>query len=133
MPGQNDTLVNAELARVLDISERTLLRLRNATLSSLKSKGTGHLYKVSEVERVLREKLINANPPLLKNFVEPYLFKNEMINKYDNFSLREKGWIFSSTTIPFSFRIGRNFKNPLYEDTNASCNIYFDRKAALIS
>lgn len=25
------------------------------------------------------------------------------------------------------WRVGRNFKNPLYEDKNASCNIYFDR------
>ena len=26
------------------------------------------------------------------------------------------------------WRIGRNFHNPLYEDTKASCNIYFDRR-----
>ncbi|CDN30509.1 Toprim domain protein [Mucinivorans hirudinis] len=26
------------------------------------------------------------------------------------------------------WRVGRNFHNPLYEDTKASCNIYFDRR-----
>ena len=26
------------------------------------------------------------------------------------------------------WRVGRNFRNPLYEDTKASCNIYFDRR-----
>lgn len=30
--------------------------------------------------------------------------------------------------IPGNWRIGRNFLNPLYEDSKASCNIYFDRR-----
>lgn len=29
--------------------------------------------------------------------------------------------------IGFPLRPGKNFKNPLYEDKNASCNVYFDR------
>ena len=29
--------------------------------------------------------------------------------------------------LPGNWRIGRNFLNPLYEDSKASCNIYFDR------
>jgi hypothetical protein len=31
--------------------------------------------------------------------------------------------------IPGSWRVGRNFLNPLYEDRKASCNIWFDRRA----
>jgi hypothetical protein len=31
--------------------------------------------------------------------------------------------------IKTSWRVGRNFLNPLYEDQKASCNIYFDRKS----
>lgn len=31
--------------------------------------------------------------------------------------------------IGFPIRLGKNFKNPLYQDRNASCNIYFDRHA----
>jgi len=27
------------------------------------------------------------------------------------------------------WRVGRNFFNPLYEDSRASCNIYFDRRS----
>ena len=30
--------------------------------------------------------------------------------------------------IKTEWRLGKNFRNPLYEDHNASCNIYFDRK-----
>ncbi len=30
--------------------------------------------------------------------------------------------------IPFPFRVGRNFLNPLYADKNASCNVFFDRR-----
>lgn len=29
--------------------------------------------------------------------------------------------------IPFEFRLGKNFKNPFYDDKNASCNVYYDR------
>ena len=27
-----------------------------------------------------------------------------------------------------TWRVGRNFLNPLYEDSKASCNIYFDQQ-----
>ena len=30
--------------------------------------------------------------------------------------------------IPGSWRVGRNFLNPLYEDRHASCNVYFDKR-----
>lgn len=33
--------------------------------------------------------------------------------------------------IPGNWRIGRNFLNPLYEDSKASCNIYFDRRSGI--
>lgn len=31
--------------------------------------------------------------------------------------------------IACNWRVGRNFLNPLYQDNNASCNIYYDRKS----
>ncbi len=31
--------------------------------------------------------------------------------------------------LPGTWRVGRNFKNPFYNDTRASCNIYFDRRS----
>ncbi len=33
--------------------------------------------------------------------------------------------------LPGNWRIGRNFLNPLYEDSKASCNIYFDRHSGM--
>ena len=33
--------------------------------------------------------------------------------------------------IPGDWRVGRNFKNPFYDDTKASCNIYFDRRSGM--
>lgn len=32
------------------------------------------------------------------------------------------------TTCPVPFRIGKKFLNPLYKDTKASCNVYYDRR-----
>ena len=31
--------------------------------------------------------------------------------------------------LPGNWRIGRNFLNPLYEDSKASCNVYYDRRS----
>lgn len=31
--------------------------------------------------------------------------------------------------IAFDFKPGKNFKSPLYDDKQASCNIYFDRRS----
>ena len=31
--------------------------------------------------------------------------------------------------IPGSWRVGRNFLNPLYKDTKPSCNVYLDRRS----
>src|SRR5690606_35967991 len=33
--------------------------------------------------------------------------------------------------LPGTWRVGRNFKNPFYDDTKASCNIYFDRRSGM--
>src|SRR5690554_4728914 len=33
--------------------------------------------------------------------------------------------------LPRTWRVGRNFKNPFYDDTKASCNIYFDRRSGM--
>ena len=33
--------------------------------------------------------------------------------------------------ITCDWRVGRNFHNPLYKDTKASCNIYFDRRSGI--
>ncbi|MCQ4139551.1 toprim domain-containing protein [Chryseobacterium sp. EO14] len=33
--------------------------------------------------------------------------------------------------LPGDWRVGRNFKNPFYDDTKASCNIYFDRRSSM--
>ena len=33
--------------------------------------------------------------------------------------------------LPGDWRVGRNFKNPFYEDTKPSCNIYFDRRSGM--
>jgi len=38
-----------------------------------------------------------------------------------------KGMAVFQHFIPFPFKVGRNFLNPLYKDKNASCNVFFDR------
>ena len=31
--------------------------------------------------------------------------------------------------LPVKWRVGRNFLNPLYADSKASCNVYYDRRS----
>lgn len=50
------------------------------------------------------------------------------MNKEDILLLTDKGLAIFKYYIPFSFKLGRNFLNPLYKDSKASCNVYFDRR-----
>ncbi len=50
-----------------------------------------------------------------------------MLNKESILERTSGGLSVFKHYISFSFRVGRNFHNPLYEDRKASCNIYFDR------
>lgn len=50
------------------------------------------------------------------------------MNKEDIFLLTDKGLAVFKYYIPFAFKLGRNFLNPLYKDSKASCNVYFDRR-----
>ena len=50
-----------------------------------------------------------------------------MLSKEEVLARTDKGLNVFKHYLPFPFRVGRNFLNPLYEDTKASCNVYFDR------
>lgn len=50
------------------------------------------------------------------------------MDKEDILLLTDKGLAVFKYYIPFSFKLGRNFLNPLYKDSKASCNAYFDRR-----
>ena len=50
------------------------------------------------------------------------------MNKEDILLLTDKGLAVFKYYIPFSFKLGRNFLNPLYKDSKASCHVYFDRR-----
>lgn len=53
------------------------------------------------------------------------------MNKEDILLLTDKGLAVFKHYIPFSFKLGRNFLNPLYKDSKASCNVYFDRRSGM--
>jgi len=50
-----------------------------------------------------------------------------MLTKEEILARTDKGLNVFKQYLPFPFRVGRNFLNPLYEDKKASCNVYFDR------
>ncbi|MDR2010943.1 MAG: toprim domain-containing protein [Bacteroidales bacterium] len=52
-----------------------------------------------------------------------------MLNKEELLRRTNNGLDVFKHYIPIPFRIGKNFLNPLYEDSKASCNVYFDRKS----
>jgi hypothetical protein len=51
-----------------------------------------------------------------------------MVSRDEILRLTDKGMAVFRHYISVNFRIGRNFLNPLYKDTKASCNIYYDRR-----
>lgn len=50
-----------------------------------------------------------------------------MIDKSSILLATQSGLAVFKHYIPFDFRLGKNFKNPFYDDKRASCNIYYDR------
>ena len=51
-----------------------------------------------------------------------------MLRKDEILERTNKGLNVFKHYISGTWRVGRNFLNPLYEDSKASCNIYFDRR-----
>ena len=51
-----------------------------------------------------------------------------MLKKQDILSRTEGGLQVFQHYLQGNWRVGKNFKNPFYDDKNASCNIYKDRQ-----
>lgn len=54
-----------------------------------------------------------------------------MIRKDDILRATDKGVLVFRHYLCVDFKVGKNFLNPFYRDTKASCNIYYDRKAGV--
>ena len=54
-----------------------------------------------------------------------------MIRKDDILKATDKGIHVFRHYLGKDFKVGKNFLNPFYRDTKASCNIYYDRKAGV--
>lgn len=54
-----------------------------------------------------------------------------MIRKDDILRATDKGVQVFRFYLPVNFKVGKNFLNPFYKDTKASCNIYYDRKGGV--
>ena len=54
-----------------------------------------------------------------------------MLRKEEILERTSNGLAIFKHYLPGNWRIGRNFLNPLYEDSKASCNIYFDRRSSI--
>ncbi|MCT4646817.1 MAG: helix-turn-helix domain-containing protein [Carboxylicivirga sp.] len=66
-----------EVARLLKISTKTLQRLRKDKLVSYTILRGKCLYKLSEIERGLNERIIKADPRSLNDFRRNYLIENK--------------------------------------------------------
>jgi hypothetical protein len=77
-PQSNDEiwLDSQEVANLLRISTRTLQRLRAENLISYAILRGRCLYKLSEIERGLNERLITCDPHTLEEFRKNYLLSN---------------------------------------------------------
>ncbi len=77
-PGQKQEiwLDSHEVANLLRISTKTLQRLRRDKLISYTILRGRCLYKLSEIERGLNERLITCDPQTISEFRRNYLFEN---------------------------------------------------------
>lgn len=57
--------------------------------------------------------------------------ENSTIDKEDILRLTDRGLSVFKHYIPISFRLGKNFLNPFYQDKKASCNVYYDRRSGV--
>ena len=66
-----------EVARLLGISTKTLQRLRKDQLISYSLFRGRCLYRLSDIERALNERLITCNPQTLEQFRKNYLLNGK--------------------------------------------------------
>ena len=76
VPEQEIWLDSQEVANLLRISTKTLQRLRKDKLISYTILRGRCLYKLSEIERGLNERVITCDPRTLEEFQRNYLFEN---------------------------------------------------------
>jgi hypothetical protein len=77
-PDQEVWLDSQEVANLLRISTKTLQRLRKENLISYSMLRGRCLYKLSEIERSLNERVIVCNPNSLDEYRKNYLLKNRI-------------------------------------------------------
>ena len=53
------------------------------------------------------------------------------IDKEDILRLTDRGLSVFRHYLPVSFRLGKNFLNPFYQDKRASCNVYYERNSGV--
>jgi hypothetical protein len=74
--GKEIWLDSNELAELLKISTRTLQRLRKDNLISYSMLRGKCLYRLSDVEKSLRERLIPSDPKTLEDFRKRYMLQS---------------------------------------------------------
>lgn len=77
---ENEVWLDSNQVRMLNISTRTLQRLRNENLISYSMLRGRCLYKLSEIERGLNERIIKCKPQDRENFRRNY-FLNDNENE----------------------------------------------------
>lgn len=98
-----------EICAYLQISPKTLQRLRKGGQLHFSMMRGRCFYKISEIKKALNQRQINTTQENLTS-----LISNHRLNVFRHY-------------ISGDWRLGRNFLNPLYPDKNASCNVFYDR------
>lgn len=115
---------NYEVCTFLNISERTLQRLRSKGLISYSLIGGKSYYTIGEIKRVLAEKLIRRNEEALQDLIDNhrhYVEQRRIAKAY-----KKRAECFQALyTGKLAHRA--QFPESLYNDTKPSCNVYFDR------
>ena len=126
-------MTHKEVCEMLDISHRTLQRYRQKHIIPYSMIGRQIRYPRQAVES-LRERWMVETPAAK---IDRMIAEHPLHNR-KNGSYGKKEEILARTSngldvfrhyLPVKWRVGRNFLNPLYADSKASCNVYYDRRS----
>ena len=126
-------MTGSEVCEYLEISPRTLQRYRTnriiASPSAGRKSATAARTWNSSGNGGCGKRLTSRSTGWSKHTLCMNVNTSCMVRKEEILARTSNGLDVFRHYLPVKWRVGRNFLNPLYEDSKASCNVYYDRRS----
>ncbi len=125
-------MTHKEVCEALDISHRTLQRYRQKNIVPYSMIGR-QIYPRQAVESLRERWMVETPAAKIDRMIAEHPLHNRkteaMVRKEEVLARTSNGLDVFRHYLPVKWRVGRNFLNPLYADSKASCNVYYDRRS----